>query len=501
MKLNIKHILLLLLSALLLELSFAPFNQVYTAFFALLPFLYVLEKTKNGFLVGLIWGVFYSIFSIHWLALNTGTFPWLATLSMLLGSVFLALNYAFIGMFFKMIQRKDATLALLFFPFIWTAVEFLRSFGTFGFPWLSLGHSQAYNTVYVQIADIGGVYTVSFLLLITNLFLFLLIKEFSRKRLFALILILILPFTYGAIMLSSDLNSNKELNFRIVQPNIPAKEKWLPENRLPILTKLDSMSRTENEFHPDVIVWPETAVPYYLRSSIYFTHVLNQCSVDMNATLITGALDYYYPDDAERYSSTNTIFVFEPENSTFNNEIYDKLHLVPFGEFTPGGEFFSWLNNMEYGQSEFKHRNYRKPLKMTADSILFSPMVCYDSVFPHTLRSFAKQGSEYNILITNDIWFGRSMGPYQHAAIAIVRAVETRKPLIRSANAGISMFIDEKGRVLDRLPLYTTGILDGKLAASRYMSTYVKTGNLFGILLSAIALFGLIFSLWPTRKK
>ena len=221
----------------------------------------------------------------------------------------------------------------------------------------------------------------------------------------------------------------------------------------------------------------------------------------MNATLITGALDYYYPENTDRYSSTNTIFVFEPENSTFNNEIYDKLHLVPFGEFTPGGDFFSWLNNMEYGQSEFKHRNFRKPLKMTADSIAFSPMVCYDSVFPHTLRSFAKQGSEYNILITNDIWFGRSMGPYQHAAIAIVRAVETRKPLIRSANAGISMFIDEKGRVLDHLPLYSAGILDCKLSASNYLSPYVKTGNLFGVLLSAIALIGLIFSLWPTRKK
>ncbi|MCF7833064.1 MAG: apolipoprotein N-acyltransferase [Candidatus Marinimicrobia bacterium] len=501
MKLNIKHILLLLLSALLLEMSFAPFNQFYTAFFALLPLLFILEKVKNGFLTGLIWGIFYSILSIHWLALNTGTFPWLATLSMLLGAVFLSLNYAFIGMLFKMIQKKDTLLAFLFFPFIWTAVEFLRSFGTFGFPWLSLGHSQAYNTVYVQMADIGGVYTVSFVLLITNLFLFLMIKYYTRKRLIALILILIFPFIYGSIMLNSDLSSEKKLNFRIVQPDIPAKEKWIPANRLPIINKLDSLSRTDNGFKPDVIVWPETAVPYYLRSSIYFTHLLNQCAVDMKSTLITGALDFYYKDENNWHSSTNTIFVFEPDQSTFNTQVYDKLHLVPFGEFTPGGSMFSWLNNMEYGQSEFSHRNFREPLKMTADSIAFTPMVCYDSVFPHTVRSFANKGSKYNILITNDIWFGKSMGPHQHAAIAIVRAIETRRPLIRAANAGISMFIDEKGRVLDRLPLYSSGILDYCMSAGDHDSAYVKTGNLFGISISVIMLLGMIFSLWPRRKK
>ena len=126
MKLQFKHILMLLVSAALMELAFAPFNQFYLAFFALLPLIYVLDKVKNGFMTGLIWGIFYCILSIHWLALNSGTFPWLASLSMLLAAIFLALNYAFIGLFFKMIFRKNRMMAFLFFPFIWTAVEFLR---------------------------------------------------------------------------------------------------------------------------------------------------------------------------------------------------------------------------------------------------------------------------------------------------------------------------------------------------------------------------------------
>jgi len=500
-KLNYKHILLLLLSAVLLELSFAPFNQYYTAFFALLPFLYVLDKSKNGFLSGLIWGLFYCILSIHWLALNTGTFPWLATLSMLLASTFLALNYAAIGFLFKLVQRKSPLMAYLLFPFIWTSIEFLRSFGILGFPWLSIGHSQAYNTLYAQIADIGGVYTISFFLLITNLFLYLLITSYSKKRLVALIMIILMPFIYGSVMLNVDLANGKELNFRVVQPNIGAKEKWIPSNRLPIINKLDSLSRTDNGFDPDVIVWPETAIPYYLRSSLHFQHILNRCSVDMNASLVTGALDYYYNDNGSWHSSTNTVFVFDPQQQSFSPLIYDKIHLVPFGEFTPGGDLFKWLNNMEYGQSDFTHRHYHKPLKMTADSIKFTPMVCYDSVFPHTVRSFAKQGTHYNILITNDIWFGRSMGPHQHAAIAVIRAIETRKALIRSANAGISMFIDEKGRVLSKLPLYESGILDQSLHSSDYVSVYVKTGNLFGYSISIIMLFGIIFCLWPKRSN
>lgn len=501
MKLSFKHILLLLLSAVLLELSFAPFNQYYTAFFALLPFLYVLERTKNGFLTGLIWGVFYSIISIHWLALNSGTFPWLATLSMLLASLFLSLNYAAIGFLFKLIQRKNASIAFLFLPFIWTGIEFLRSFGTLGFPWLSIGHSQAHNTIYAQIADIGGVYTITLFLLITNLFLYLMIKSYSRKRLIALVLVLLIPFIYGTVMINSDLSSGRSLNFRIVQPNIGAKEKWIPSNRLPIINKLDSLSRTDNGFKPDVIVWPETAVPYYLRSSVYFQHILHECAYEMNSTLITGALDYYYKDGMDWHSSTNTVFVFEPANATFDQRIYDKLHLVPFGEFTPGGSMFSWLNNMEYGQSDFTHRDFREPLTMTTDSIKFTPMVCYDSVFPHTVQQFASKGSQYNILITNDIWFGRSMGPYQHAAIAMIRAIETRRPLIRSANAGISMIIDEKGRVIDRLPLYRRGIVDGTLQGSTYISPYVSTGNLFGYCMVFFIFSGIIIAIWPKRSK
>ena len=501
MKLNYKHILLLMLSAILLELSFAPFNQFYTAFFALLPLLYVLNKAKNGFITGLIWGVFYCIISIHWLALNSGTYPWLATLSMLLAAVLLALNYGLIGFIFKFVQRRNENLALFLLPFIWTSIEFLRSFGTFGFPWLSIGHSQAYNTVYAQIADIGGVYTLSFLLMITNLFLYLLIKAYSRKRLYALLIILFIPFIYGTVMLNSDLAQGKELNFRIVQPNIAAKEKWIPSNRLPIINKLDSLSRIQTDLQPDVIVWPETAVPYYLRSSVYFQHILHNCSKEMNSTLITGALDYYYVDNDTWHSSTNTVFVFEPDAESFSAKIYDKLHLVPFGEFTPGGELFSWLNNMQYGQSDFTHRNFRKPLNITRDSIKFTPMICYDSVFPHTVRSFANLGSQYNILITNDIWFGRSMGPYQHAAISIIRAIETRKPLVRSANAGISMFIDEKGRVQQSLPLYQSGVIDNSLTASDYVSPYTRTGNLFGFSLFGIMIAGIMFSLWQKKSK
>ncbi len=500
MKLSLKHILLLLLSALLMELSFAPFNQCYFAFFALIPFFYVLQNTNKAFLAGLIWGFIYSVFSINWLALNTGTYWWLATFSMLLASLFLALNYAFIAWLFRIIQNKNETLAFFSLPFLWVAIEFLRSFGTFGFPWLALGHSQAHNTAYIQLADIGGVYTVSLFLVLTNLFLFFLLKNYSKKRFFALILVIIIPFIYGAFMLNANIAGSEELNFRIVQPNIPAKEKWLPQNRLPIIYKLDSLSHSEHELKPDVIVWPETAVPYYLRSSVHYKHLLQECSDSMNATLITGALDYYYPED-NCYASTNTMMVFEPGQKSMRPKFYDKIHLVPFGEFTPGGDFFDWMNNMEYGQSDFVHRNYRENLHMTKANIPFSPMICYDSVFPHTLRSFSAKGSQYNILITNDVWFGRSMGPHQHAALAIVRSVETRKSMVRSANAGISMFIDEKGRVLDTLPLYTTGTLDAKLYASDYVSTYVKTGNLFGWLMCIISAISLVYSLWLKRKS
>ncbi len=501
MKLNWKHLLLLLLSAVLLGLSFAPFNQVYTAFFSLIPLLYVLVKTGKGFLTGLIWGLFYCIFSIHWLAFNTGTYPWVATFSMLLAALFLSLNYAVIGMLFTMIYRRDQGRAFLLFPVIWVAVEFVRSFGILGFPWLSLGHSQAYNTLYIQHADLGGVYLVSFSLLAANVLLFLLFRSFSRKKLAALLAAVLIPFLYGLLMINLDLNEDKTCQLRIVQPNIGAKEKWIPENRIPILQLLDSLSRAETGVAPDVIVWPETAVPYYLRASRYFCSTLSRCAADTRATLITGALDFFYTDSLTSHQSTNSLFLFEAENYSYSDIIYDKIHLVPFGEFTPGGKMFSWLNNMQYGQSNFTSRKNVRIPRMTADSIAFTPMICYDSVFPHTIRRYAAMGSKYNILITNDIWFGRSMGPHLHAAIALVRAVETRLPLIRSANAGISMFIDNKGRVIDSIPLYTRGIIEHPLAAGSYVPPYVKMGNTFSVLMLITALLGIVYTLCIKTKK
>ncbi|MDZ7821390.1 MAG: apolipoprotein N-acyltransferase [Candidatus Marinimicrobia bacterium] len=398
-------------------------------------------------------------------------------------------------------QRKHPSLAFLIFPFLWTAVEFLRSFGILGFPWPALGHSQAYNTLYVQMADIGGVYTLSFMLLLSNLFLYLLIRTYSRQRLTALILAVLIPYCYGLTVMNLDMQGDRTVNFRIVQPNIGAKEKWKPSNREAIMQKMDSLSRAQTGTAPEVIVWPETAVPFYLRSSRYYKHIIIRCARDMQSTLITGSLDYFFPDTVSRHASTNSVFVFEPGAQDYQEVIYDKIHLVPFGEFTPGEKYLSWLNNMEYGQSDFATRKTVRVMHMGTDRIAFTPMICYDSVFPHTVRRAAAEGSKYNILITNDVWFGRSMGPHQHAAIAILRAVETRRPLVRSANAGISMFIDAKGRVLKSLPLYTSGILDQELPSGIHVSPYVKTGNLFSWIAVIISAMGICFSLCLRRKK
>lgn len=499
MKNKPKHYFLLLLSAVLLELSFAPFNQVYTAFFALIPLFWVLDQSRNKFLTGFVWGLFYSIFSIHWLAFNSGTYWWLASVSMMLASAFLALNYGLIGLFYGFLKKRDARIAFWSLPFIWVAIEFLRSFGALGFPWLAIGHSQAANLPYIQTADIAGVYGVSLLLVFSNLLLYKLVRHYERKLFIALILVITLPFVYGAVLLGIDMRDPDSLHFRIVQPNVGAKEKWMPENRIPIIEMMDSLSRSPAENPIDVIVWPETAVPYYLRSSRYFTHVLQNTAKDMNSTLISGALDYFFPNSGA-YASTNSLFVIEPDSGPFTKNIYDKIHLVPFGEFTPGGRMFAWLNNMQYGQSDFRSRkNMQVPV--LKDSIPFTPMICYDSVFPHTARKFTAQGSKYNILITNDIWFGRSLGPHQHAALASVRAVECRRPLVRAANAGVSMFIDEKGRVLKKMSLYRRGTLEQKLQGVSYRSLYLLTGNALPFLFCLLAFPLPLILLWIQKRK
>ena len=488
------RLITILISVFFTVLSFAPFNQFYFVFIALIPLIHILNNTNNGFKTGYIFGFIYSVFMIHWLAFNVGTNFIFATISMILAALYLAINYGIIGYLFTMIKKWNTNLALLSFPLFWVSIEFIRSYGVFGFPWLSFGNSQVKNLPFLQIVDIGGIYLVSFIIILINILLYKAILSIKnnytklKKYIFSVALLLTIPYIYGIIILNTNFEIANEITFRIIQPNYGSLEKWKIKNRKKVFKNLDSLSMQPGIDSIDVIVWPESATPVHIRTSKY-RKVLEKLVNKTNKILITGSPDHFYIDDEIIF--TNSLFSFVKGKRIVSR--YDKVHLVPFGEYIPFSQKFKSLKKLNLGQSNFSPGKNNKPFTIFDEEIMISPMICYESIFPQISIKNVRQGAKYHLNVTNDSWFGNSLGPYQHAAQSIVRAVESKRAFVRCANTGISMAITPKGIVKEKIPLNINGFIDAKLKTYSYTPLYIKWGNTFAIICVIFSIFILGF--------
>jgi apolipoprotein N-acyltransferase len=504
MKNTIKNRLLVALSALAMALTFPPVNAWIIGFFGLIPFLWSLYTSpEKSFSKGYLFGFIYSLVLVHWLAFNSGAAVWIVTLSAFLGAAFLALNYGFIAWLAARFFQRNRVIGLVIFPLIWTSVEFLRSFGTLGFQWVLVANGQTPNLSFIQIADIGGPFLVSFILTSVNTLLFILIikppelKKFKVMTLTALGVFLVIPYGYGTYRLYQKTDPVKSHVFRIVQPNFDSHEKWEREKRDEVFKILTELSKSEGLDSVDIIVWPESATPVYIRTQQKYRNILENLTRESGKILISGVPDYFIRND--KIHVTNSIFVFEPFTGIGGK--YSKQKLVPFGEYIPLSHIFPVLSRLNLGQGNFTPGKKEPLLWVESARINLAPMICYESVFSLDAIRKIRDGGEYHILVTNDSWFGNSWGPYQHAAQAVYRAVETRKPLVRCANTGISMAIDHKGRILEELSLDARGILDVRLAIHDDKSYYVQKGNAFAFILLGILAGIILTPLWPLNSS
>ncbi len=484
------------ISVIFIVLSFAPINQYYLIFFSIIPLVHILNNRKNGFFTGYFFGFVYSVFMIHWLAFNEGTHPIFATISMILGSLYLAINYGLIGLLFSFIKKYYPNIALWSLPFLWISVEFIRSYGVFGFPWIALGNSQVKNLTFLQIVDFGGIYLVSFIIILINILLYKAIlstknsyKNFN-KYFITIALLIAIPYFYGIIVLNTNYKISNEITFRVIQPNYGSLEKWKIQNRKKVFRNLDSLSMQSGIDSIDVIVWPESATPVHIRKSKYRRIVENIVN-KTNKTLILGSPDHFYKN--KKIVFNNSLFAFESKNGIISE--YDKTYLVPFGEYIPFSNKFEFLKKLNLGQSNFSPGEKNNPFTILNNKVTLSPMICYESIFPQISINNVRKGAQYHINATNDSWFGNSFGPYQHASQSIVRAVESKRAFVRCANTGISMAITPKGFVKEKISLNKKGFFDVKLKTFSYTTIYTKFGNIFAIICVIIStiIFAFIF--------
>jgi|UPI0003A02BE7 apolipoprotein N-acyltransferase len=507
---------LILISGLLTILAFPPLPTGFLAYFALVPLIYVFWRADFhlGFEKGYCYGIILNLGILYWLALNKGTTWYYATLSMIAAVLFVALNYGAIGLLWGYIGRAAGkNLALVALPFVWVAVEFLRTFGTLGFTWNNLAYTQSQAVQLIQMAAIIGPTGLSLWVVTLNVLNFALIRRLiHRESVLQLVLIIgtlfLIPTIYGGIVLTRS-NPDRErcpVTVGLIQPNVDPNEKWDRDSFRLNMQMLHDLTDSVAQQPCDLIVWPESATPTFLRRNHFYslTNIFEHLD-RLQTNLLTGAPDYeYQPNGVTKiYNST---FLLQANSREILD--YRKMRLVPFGEYIPLSGYFPELKQLNLGQGNFdageEMRVYTIPLKChrgKTDSLLaLHSVVCYESTFPEIVRLGALKGSELLVIVSNDAWFGPTSAPYLHAEISRFRAIENRLPVVRAANTGVSLFLDEYGRELARLSFGEQGYLTATLQQGKPATIFVRWGNWVGKLSVIVAFAGLLYS-FITRKK
>jgi apolipoprotein N-acyltransferase len=311
-----------------------------------------------------------------------------------------------------------------------------------GFGWLSLGYSQYKNLLLIQTADFSGVYGVSFVIMMVNAGIYKAFRK-SFKEIIIAGAILTIVFGYGAAK-EKAAEYRDSVNISVIQGNVPQELKWDPEAQNMIIEKYIALTKMSALDNPDLIVWPETSFPGFFEIDREMTDKVLNLAKEIKIPILIGV----NTEKDDRYF--NSAMLISGEGKVVDK--YDKIHLVPFGEYVPFSDRFPAFHKLVLGElgeftpgKEFKTFSLRPPAFKQA--VRFSVLVCFEDIFPEISRKFVKNGAGFLVVITNDAWYGKSGAAYQHAACSVFRAIENRVPIVRCANTGYSCFIDSKGKI------------------------------------------------------
>jgi apolipoprotein N-acyltransferase len=497
-----------LLSGILLTLSFPNFDLEYLAWFALVPLLYSVEgqglwiSFKLGFLTGFVsfLGILYWIIvAIH----TYGNVPLLISgLVLLLLVGYLSLFIGAFTLLYRFLQIRLKLRTVLLAPLIWVSLEYFRSFFLTGFPWASLGHSQYMNLPFIQMADITGVYGLSFVILLVNASLYMVILQWSQRtfplREVAITVLLLLGFlVYGYLKagaVDGRMAQKPSLKVGLVQGNIDQAIKWDENFQKETLKIYERLSLKAAEGKPDLIIWPETATPFFFQDAKEFQPLVLDIPKKTNAFLLFGTPSYKI--ERRKVHHYNSALLVSPDGELRGK--YDKIHLVPYGEYIPLGDYIP-LGSLGEGIGNFKPG--KEMFNFTLPQGKFGVLICFEIIFPDLCRRFVKEGADFLVTITNDAWFGRTSAPRQHLTIATFRAVENRVFIARSANTGISALIDPVGRIVKQGGIFTEETINGTILLSKEKTFYTLYGDVFAWICCAVSIILLGNALILNRRK
>ncbi len=467
--------LLLFFSGVSLTFSFAPFNFSFLAWISFVPFLYFLRNGKNPFFKGFVMGFGFFSTLLYWVPFSNvveGTIVPLVVLGSFVLVLYLSLFFGFSGSLYNKLNRLGYP---FLFPIVFAGLEFLRSLSSvWGFTWGSIGFSQSNLIRLVQFASIGGLPLVTLWVLFLNLFLYLFIIHFKSKTkekmiyLCFFVTLLIIPFIYSQVIINRKYHV-KYKTVCVVQPCVLPNDKRKTDfDRLLKIKKI-----IEDSPDADLYVLPETASPFSLTNSYETELFFRELASEKAAPIIIGTIDY--KREGSNFVYYNAVSIVD---SSGIKGIYRKIFLVPFVERLPFDDVLPKLKDINLGQGSFTPGADFTVFDI--DSLKFSIYVCYEAIFPQILREFVEGGAELLVNITEDGWFGKTSGPYQHAQMAVFQSIIFRRAVVRSANTGISLACDPYGRVLDKTQIFKEGLIICKVPLVKSKTLYSKIGNTFG---------------------
>ena len=469
------------------SLGFAPYNLFLFTIISFCFSLIILENTQNkkkAFFLGLTFGLGHQVSSLYWIAIsfeiaNYGGYIF-GALAVIFLSFFLSLitatSFFLIKMFSTRLNNISSAVLIII---IFSLSDWVRGNILWEFPWTPVSAIWAFSKLTISpFAILGswGYSLITFSLIVGIYFL-----KHNLKQGFLMISPFILLLLLGLFPVKKHIGESSRINVRLVQPNIEQSDKWNIKKLDEHVKKLINLSNIKSLKKIDLVIWPETSVPFDIEKS---NKQFRDSLTDVNS-LIVGAIRK--TETVNNLKIFNSLFLIK---DSFKNILYhDKLKLVPFGEFIPFRKYLKF-KKFTLGGIDFSYGKKVKVLELN-DNVKILPLICYEVLFPKITR---EKSNQYNLIvnITNDGWYGRSSGPYQHLALAKIRAVQEGKFLLRTANTGVSAIINYDGEIVEKIGLGRKGIIDKELVLIKKNTMYSEFGDNIFLILVILLFFLLI---------
>lgn len=459
-------------------------------------------NTRQGFWLGYVSGVVWYLGSCYWvyhvMHLYGGLNSVVSFVLLLLFSMYLALYHGIFGALLAWAAESRVGFskrALVLAPFLWVSVELARTYIT-GFPWDLLGTVQVDNIPLTRLATVTGVYGLSFEIALVNAAFaaaFLVIRR-SRKTMLLAALTGAVALQAGRFVEPEPIKG--ELTATLVQQNIPIHDNWSWDAYDKLLTELGTLTvpaaqPTNGQGAPGLIVWPESPAPFFLNDQRFVREIADVARRG-NAYVVAGSLGVRAKAEggARPEDIYNSAVLVSPSGNVSSR--YDKVHLVPFGEYVPFKNLLAFAKTLTNEVGNFSAGAERLPLNL-GDHNRVGVFICYESVFPDEIRQFSLHGGQVFVNISNDGWFGHTGAPLQHLNMARMRAIENHRWLLRATNTGITVSVDPLGRIVAAAPRDERTVLQAPYSLINEVTFYARYGDWFPVVCAIISIAGLFF--------